>query len=125
MNKSTMTLARLLRLNRRQRKKLRLGEFQELGFEASATFCIPFQYDDGVYDAFLVAFIDFIESRDLLFGGMGGAFPLAKTDAFVTTSKRGSTTDEDRHAVLAWLQARPEIAHAQVGEFIDAWHGGA
>ena len=41
MNKNPLSAGRLRRLNRRQRKKLRLGEFQELVFEIRVHFHQP------------------------------------------------------------------------------------
>lgn len=56
---------KLSRLNRRQRKKLRVGEFQELVFKVMFTISQPGS-DPKNYD-FLDAFLDLIESRDLEF----------------------------------------------------------
>ena len=121
MNKNPLSAGRLRRLNRRQRKKLRLGEFQELVFEIRVHFHQPL--DDAAYDSFLDAFIDFIESRKLAVGGLGGRLPLAETDGIISAWGRGSPAEEDRQAVLAWLHERPEAALAEVGEFVDGWYG--
>ena len=56
------------RLNRRQRKKLHVGEFQELVFEVRVQF--RQLMDDAAHDAFLDGFIELIESRQLAVGGM-------------------------------------------------------
>ena len=48
------------RLNRRQRKKLRVGDFQELVFEVRVQFHQPME--DAAHDAFLDGFIEIIES---------------------------------------------------------------
>jgi len=121
MNKNPMSSGRLRRLNRRQRKKLRLGEFQELVFEIRVRFHQPL--DDTAYDPFLDAFIEFIESRQLAIGGLGGRLPLAETDGIISAWSRDSPSEEDRQAVLAWLHERPEVALAEVGEFVDGWYG--
>lgn len=120
MKRCPTSARRLHRLNRRQRKKLRLGEFQELIFEVRVAFREPL--DEAAYDRFIDGFIDFIESRKLLVGGMGGRLPLAETDGMIAARGRGSPSDEDRRAVLAWLEARPEVVQAEAGEFVDAWH---
>jgi len=52
-------------------------------------------------------------------GGLGGTLPLLATDGIVSALKRGSSTEEDRQAVLDWVRQRPEVADAAVGEFVD------
>lgn len=109
------------RLNRRQRKKLRVGDFQELVFEVRVQFHQPME--DAAHDAFLDGFIEIIESRHLAVGGMGGQLPLKETDGVVSAWGRGSPTEVDRAAVADWLRQRPEVASADVGDLVDGWYG--
>jgi uncharacterized protein YggL (DUF469 family) len=44
------------------------------------------------------------------------------TDGIVSAWGRGSPSDDDRQAVLDWLKKRPELAHAEVGQFVDGWY---
>lgn len=114
--------ARKLRcLNRRQRKKLHVGEFKESVFEVRIQFHQPM--DDTVHDAFLDEFIDLIESRHLAVGGLGGRLPLRETDGMVSAWGRASTTEMDRIAVLGWLRKRPEVVSADTGDLVDGWYG--
>lgn len=108
------------RLNRRQRKKIRVGEFQELVFEVRVQFHQPM--DDEAHDAFLDGFIEIIESRHLAVGGMGGQLPLKETGGVVSAWGRGSPTEADRAAVEDWLRQRPEVASAYVGALVDGWY---
>ncbi len=112
---------RLRRLNRRQRKKLRVGDFQELVFEIRIQF--RQSMNEASYDAFLDEFIELIEARQLAVGGMGGQLPWMETDGIVSASGRGSPTATDRQAVLDWLQRHPDVASAQAGDFVDGWYG--
>lgn len=98
-----------------------MGEFQELIFEVRILFRVPL--DSASYDVFIDVFIDLIESRQLIIGGMGGRFPLTETDGMIATGRRGSPSEQDRQTLLVWLQERPEIAQAEVGDFVDAWYG--
>lgn len=107
----------LRRLNRRQRKKLRVGEFRELVFEVRMIFRHPL--DEPAHAALLNAFIDLVESRGLIVGGLGGRLPLDAADGIVAAGGRDSPSDADWQAVVAWLQQRPEIATAEAGEFFD------
>ena len=54
---------------------------------------------------------------------MGGGLPLSATDGTVSAAQRGSPTEADRQAVLAWLRNRPEGACAEAGDFVDGWYG--
>lgn len=111
---------KLTRLNRRQRKKLRAGEFQELAFEVEIRFNQAL--DEAAFDKFLDNFIEFIESRHLLIAGLGGRLPLQETDGIISTQGRGSATDNDKNAVRDWLIQRPEVANADTGAFVDGWY---
>jgi uncharacterized protein YggL (DUF469 family) len=111
---------KLARLNRRQRKKVRVGEFQELVFEIRVSFRQP--TEDALLDTFLDDFIGLIESRGLAFGGGVNGSSL-EGSGVVSAWGRGSPTDEDRQAVLHWLQQRPEVETADVGAFVDGWYG--
>lgn len=111
---------RIRRMNRRQRKKLRLQEFKELIFTVRAKFDRPL--DEEAYDPLLDDFITFIESRDLAVGGMGGRLPIAETDGVIQASTRRSPTEEDRQVVVAWLRLRPEVVDASADDFVDGWH---
>jgi len=121
MLKALPTPEKLQRLNRRQRKKHRVGEFQEFVFEVRAVFRQPL--DEADYDVFLDDFIDMIESRQLCIGGMGGQLPLTETSGVLQAMKRGSPSEEDRQFVVNWLRQRPEVASAEVGELVDGWRG--
>ena len=106
------------KLKRRLRKKLRIAEFQELGFEISVEFKSNLSKTD--FDKFLDEFIEEIEENKLLFGGGGNEEVWA---GFVTSSKNyQSPTDEQRKKIKSWLESRPEIAKCEVGNFTDAWY---
>lgn len=100
--------------SRRLRKKLRLGDFQQLGFEVSITLKPNLGVDD--LDRFLDEFIlDAIEKNDLAFGG--------GTDCgFVTTWKRGSASEAHRTIVENWLNRRQDVVSVTLGPLVDAWY---
>jgi hypothetical protein len=100
--------------SRRLRKKLRVGEFQELGF------AISFQFHSGISESdterFWDAFItEAIERHGLAYGG--------GEEGFVTLWGRGSVTEGHRELLRAWLASRAEVASFQIGFRVDAWHG--
>ena len=105
-------------MKQRLRKKLHVGEFQELGFE------VRFQVADNLsheaFDAVVDAFISqAIEAYGLVCGG-GGKNP--EWTVFVTRDGRGSVTEVHRQAIERWLTARPEVNAMQSGPLVDAWY---
>lgn len=104
--------------NRRQRKKLRLGEFREFGFSVSAELRAPL--DDQRHEALVDVFLaECIEANGMLFGG-----GINETlDGYITASQdRSSATDQHREIVKAWIENRAEFVNAKVGALSDAWH---
>jgi len=105
---------RLRQLNRRQRKKLHVGEFQELHFEVRGSLV------SGIdEDAFLDEFIAWIESCNLYFAG---GFNEGEIGGIVLAGV-GSPTEEQRQSVVRWFKERPEVAEVEAGNFQDSFYG--
>jgi hypothetical protein len=105
-------------VKKRLRKKLRLGEFQELGFEVF--FRVANNTPDDTFDRVIDAFITHaIEENGLMCGG-GGKNP--EWNVFVTLDRRGSAIDEHRQAVRKWLETCPEVKEIRLGPLVDAWY---
>lgn len=101
--------------SRRIRKKMRVDEFQELGFD------VAWKLKDGISGDELDAFIDkfFAESiqpKGLGFGGEGDTL----WHGLICTQKLGSCTDEHRTAVEKWLTDNGATSVA-VSELYDVW----
>jgi uncharacterized protein YggL (DUF469 family) len=111
----------LHRLNLRQRKKLRVGEFRETGFELQLTFSAPL--DAAAYMPVWEGLRAVARSRGLMLVGLGGTFPMAETDAFVCTDGPGVVAEEDRQAVIDWLATQSSVSEADAGPLMDAWYG--
>lgn len=106
-------------MNRRLRKKKRLGEFQELGFEV--TYSLPQGTSQEERVTFLWSFLEEAAEANGLLAGGGGSDP---AHFFVVSAKRrGSATEEQRIAVSEWLAKNPRVAAFNVGPLRDAWHG--
>lgn len=106
-------------MNKRLRKKKRVGEFKELGFELRGDLCPGLAGAD--LDAFVDRLIDVVEARKLAFGG--GAGRDDKLDGFVTRMGRGSATEDDRAAIIAFLAGDAAVVRHEVGALRDAWYG--
>lgn len=121
MKRDPRSSSRIRRLTPRQRKKLRVGEFQEYCFDVELEFRNPI--GDEPYSVFIDAFFGFLEQRGMLGGGFGGREPIGKADGVIAMIGRGSPTEQNRDAVVQWLRTRPEIADARALDCKDAWHG--
>lgn len=110
---------RLARLNRRQRKKLRVGEFQERVIDIRISLRSPLAAHD--HDAFLAAFMQLIESRHAPVHRHGGLYVLEGKEQ-LSAWWRGAPTEADREAVQAWLAQRPEVTGCEIGAPVDAWY---
>jgi uncharacterized protein YggL (DUF469 family) len=116
-----MTFTENMKHNRRQRKKLRTGEFREMGFQVTAELSRPI--DGTERDALIDAFLEHcIEAHGMLFGGGINR----NLDGYVVADgKRKSATDEQRERVRRWLEARSEFTAVRVEALTDAWYGHA
>lgn len=102
------------RRSRRLRKKLRVGEFKEEGFEVNFKYKANLTNEEQL-DVLMKFITEAIESRHLAFGG--------GENGFITRAGRGSTTEEDRQAVRSWLLSCGAIEQVRVNENEDAWYG--
>ncbi|MFI3244541.1 MAG: 50S ribosome-binding protein YggL [Akkermansia sp.] len=105
-------------MNKRLRKKYRVGEFKELGF--SFSFEYKGDVDSAECEAFLNKFIDeCIDANGLDCDGNlteEGCFFLA------AAADPRDTTDEQRNAVKSWLEASDEAELKECSELIDLWY---
>jgi uncharacterized protein YggL (DUF469 family) len=121
MKRDHRSTSRMRRLNSRQRKKLRVGEFKEHCFDIELVFHSPMRGEP--YHDFINDFFGFLEQRGLLGGGFGGKEPFSETEGVIASIDRGSPTEADREEVVQWLRGRPEVVDARAKDFKDAWHG--
>jgi len=103
--------------NTRQRKKLRLSEFQEFGFDVTAK--STKELAPAERQVFVDALIDAVVDRGLLFAG---GFNVDLNGFVVVDTLRGSVTDEQRESLKAWMESRPELRNVVVGPLKDAWY---
>ncbi|MGL1959421.1 MAG: 50S ribosome-binding protein YggL [Colwellia sp.] len=101
--------------SRRLRKKLRVDEFKEFGFD------VAWQFNEGItgdeLDAFINKFFDeVIEVNALSFGGEGDTL----WHGLICTQKLGSCTEEHRAAVDKWLNENGAKS-VTVSELYDVW----
>lgn len=103
--------------NRRIRKKLRVEEFKELGFEVSWQF--PKGTDDAKIDSIVDGLIkEVIDVNGLGFAGGGDL----EWEGIVCTQSIGQCTDEQRVAVKTYLEAQ-SLENVEVTELFDLWWG--
>lgn len=103
--------------SRRLKKKLRVDEFQELGFD------ICWKFDESVtelqIDQYVERFVsEVIEARKL--GFHGGGF--RQWEGVIATQKLGKCTEEDRLAAETFWKELP-VTELTVGQLYDIWWG--
>lgn len=103
--------------NERQRKKLRLGEFQEFGFDVTAK--STKELTPSERQEFVDRLIQALAERGLLFGG---GFNDSLEGFVVVDALRGSVTEQQQESFKAWLESCPELTNVQVGPLKDAWY---
>ena len=103
-------------MRRRIRKKKHLGEFKQLGFEMEGDLRPELPRPEE--DAFIERVLQWIEARDLAFGGSigSGAF-----GGFVSRD-RVSATEDDRAALTRFLESDPAVRRHEVGALRDVWY---
>ena len=93
-------------MRKRLRKKLRVGEFVQLGF--TARYQVESGLSSAALDSLLDSFIlEAIEASDLYCGGGGGP---EEWDFLICANGRRSATDVDRQSVRTWLEQQPSIS---------------
>lgn len=107
-----------MRSRKRLRKKLRRGEFKELGFRVSLQFSS--ELTKAERNSLLNDFIQqAIEANGLIFGGGGVG---STWDGFVTLdARRGSASEAQREKVVEWLSGDRRILEYEVSRLRDAW----
>jgi uncharacterized protein YggL (DUF469 family) len=94
-------------MNRRLRKKKRMGEFKEFGFGLLCDLRPGLSIDD--IDALVDRLIVVVEARKLGFGGSCGCDD--KLEGFVTRMGRGSASEDERTALAAFLAGEDAFVH--------------
>jgi len=113
-------LSKVNNMNKRLRKKKRVGEFRELGFKAGFRFSN--ELTRSTRNNLLNRFIEeAIESSGLQYGGGGDG---NEWNGFVALNKsRGSTFEKHRQAIENWFINEAVVKEYYVTDMIDAWYG--
>ncbi len=99
--------------SRRLRKKLRIGEFQTLGFDYELTWQAPPSIE--LQDRFIDQLLEqVIEPRALTLGG--------GVNCGFVAARRGSVTEADREAFEGWIRNWSDITEFEIGLLRDAWY---
>lgn len=101
-------------MKKRQRKKLRIEEFTEWGFDVELEIDIPIK-DMEANSNFLDEVIEFVESQDLYMGGSSTGFYVCR---------KKTATEEDRAIMLDFLSNHKNVINAKVAPLSNSWYGG-
>jgi len=103
--------------SRRLRKKLYVDEFAIMGFEFTCKVDID---SDTQFEAFLEAFADVAEDKNLLISLDNDD---EQFEGFVTSHDRyGSATEEDKTAIEAVLLAHSIVSDVEVSKLVDVFN---
>ena len=103
-------------MNKRLRKKKRVGEFTEWGLPV-----VGRVVSQQAADPFLDSFIEFVESKSMF---CAGGFSSSGVFDFFVELGRGKTSSKDSIGQLReWFVSRPEVESFTFGSPIDLWHG--
>ncbi|EDQ01761.1 hypothetical protein SHEWBE_1761 [Shewanella benthica] len=101
--------------SRRLRKKLRVDEFQEFGFDVNWTFAES--VSEELIDTVVDQFIDqVIEPRQLGFHGGGHK----QWEGIIATQAIGKCSEDDRSAVIEFWKGQT-VSDVVVSELYDIW----
>lgn len=105
-------------MNKRLRKKYRVGEFRELCFE------VTFEYKGDVASDACGAFLDTFLTECIEANGMdcGGCVTEEGCNFVVTAVDPKTTAESHRAIVKAWLEGREDVSIKTFGELEDAWY---
>ena len=101
-------------MKKRLRKKLRLKDFQELGFQVS--FDLAVEPKSAAELAFMEELLTFVESIDLFIGGSSTSF-------YAVADNHNSATPEQQEALRDWLSQNASVSNVNIGPLTDAWYG--
>ena len=103
------------RRSRRLRKKLRVGEFREFGFELA--FELPESMEGRAMAIWLDAFEQAAWDLDLRVGRL--IYPGTRQNVVVRHSNPGSVTEDQRVTLRAWVKAQPGAIGVAAGPLVD------
>ena len=107
------------RMNRRQRKKLHVAEFTEIGLFVAVTFKTPL--DELAWDDWIVRWMEAAAEFGLEVGGFGGKLPIATTHGWLFQHPHGSVTAEQAAQVHTKLAQDPAVASLKA-ILADGWY---
>ena len=105
-------------MKKRLRKKYRVGEFKELCFEFS------FEYKGDVAAAECEQFLHALVEDCIEANGLNCEGNMTDEGCNITARAEDATqtSDAQRLAVKAWLEAREDVELKSFGELVDAWY---
>jgi len=106
-------------MNKRQRKKHRVGEFVHFGFEVRFDIGEPTEEDA---DKFWDSLLSMVESNDLICGGGNISLFVERCQCRKCRRERRrtmGTTENDRAMFTQWLSQQTQVTNFVVGHLVD------
>ena len=107
-------------MKKRLRKKKHLGEFAVLGVSLNVHFIEGF--DETAFQQFIDDFIDWIEAKDLQFGG-GGSRNTEWSGVIDPGTQLRQIPSDALADLESWLRAREQVSDFKISPPWDLYHG--
>lgn len=105
------------KMKKRLRKKLKVAEFQELGFFAAGSFN---QVEEPEVDIFFEKLINFADENNMQ---CGGGYDTEEFELFVNTGVKNSENEAQRAKMIAFMEeAKNVVKEFEVTELVDAYY---
>lgn len=105
-------------MKKRLRKKLHIGEFQELGF--SLSFTLKGEQTPEELESFVELFLTHaIDPQGLCYAGSGSQ---TQWDGLVMLNAMGSVSEEQRKSVISWFEKAENVENLDASELLDVWY---
>ena len=102
-------------MNKRLRKKKRVGKFTEYGFSVDMHYVDDFSEAESL--AFLDDWVSVLESNGLCCGSGSNT---KKLEGYVATEGRGTATEDHRRLIDEWLTSHSKVRQHSLGPLTDA-----
>lgn len=102
-------------MKKRLRKKLKIGEFKQVGMDFTVNLIKDLESSDRFYSIFL----SILEENNFLFSG---SFYVNKIDGYIYESKFKADTERNIRNIKNLLVKNPLISSVEIGKIHDAWN---
>jgi uncharacterized protein YggL (DUF469 family) len=106
-------------MKKRLRKKLRLREFQEMGFTIDFDVRLADDESEGENNQEYLEYNSLSDGLNALLHSLGLKVDFGYCTSFVKAAPCTSVTEAQRKTIIDWMQKQPEVAWLRFGQLVD------